>query len=449
MKKSITFITLSLLLFLFSFAAFSATVFEDNFSTADNFIQQGTATATITAEANKLSISNPIASSAIFKNDKSAIKALQDFTYTVTRIKSDTECNTSGIFFCIQDNGYEGYYFYIQENGIYSLKRLNIEGSSVSFTTLSSGKTSFSTDSLNVLTVSKSGNDISAFVNNEFLTKVSDSQFSQGNIGFIVGANENVKFSSLIVEDGTISGSERINFYDSFDDDLLKGWSIYTGEGTTNEQSSKLTITGAGTQGLRLYTSGTYSAAACTVITSFVSGDSASYYGIEFIGADSTVPNRFFKINAKRQYAVHTSTTGGTQKTNTNIKRDSDTLIITKDHKFIVNSEILDAETFSGSDNFRGVALYVGLGATIEFDEFRIVTDDSNPISHKPINFTSNSPEYEIGGTGIIYDIRGREVAKFEKSNYQNKINQLGAGQFFVISKNKEHMIKRAIINMK
>lgn len=127
MRRSITFTAITVIIMIYSFTAFSATVFEDDFSTSDNFIQQGGTSATITANGGKLSISNPTTNAAIIKNDKSAIKALQDFTYSVTRIKSDTDCNTSGIFFCIQDNGYEGYYFYIQENGLYSIKKLKIE----------------------------------------------------------------------------------------------------------------------------------------------------------------------------------------------------------------------------------------------------------------------------------------------------------------------------------
>lgn len=127
-------------------------------------------------------------------------------------------------------------------------------------------------------------------------------------------------------------------------------------------------------------------------------------------------------------------------------------IIVTKDHALIVNGELLNDKIFTTGGNFNAIALYAKPGVDISVESFSAAADNTPIlIPNSEVNYSNNNTEYEIGGTGIIYDIRGRQVATFMNSNFKNRLKNLGNGKFFIVAKDtkSQHMIRRAIINSK
>lgn len=442
MRKSITFATLVSTVLILSFAAFAGTVYEDDFSGSSiSWAEITPNNVPKDISSGKLSTSNSGGTLAILKHDDSNINKLTDFTYSVELEKVNGEVNTSGIMFCFPSTGIGGYQFYVREDGLFGLVRW--DGSTPTNLSVGDGRTSFRNAEKVKLTVSKSGSTISLFCDNEFLGSIVDATHSKGDICLIVGAGESVSFDNVRVTDDTKTGEIRTGFYDDFKGAELKtGWAKYSGNGTYSIEDSSISIS----NDIQLWTTGNYDAVACTMVVSYLSGDSTAFYGLNLVGQSGEL-GRTFVINAKKYFGVYSGT--GNAKVNSNITGTSDEIIITADHHLIVNGQMLDDVTFTSPGDFRGVALYAQPGVTARVEKVSFGNNESNPIAHKSIKFTGSTQEYEIGGTGLIYDVRGRQVAKFEKENYKNTLKELGAGQFFVIAKNKQHMIKRAIINVK
>lgn len=439
MRKGITFTALLVIVLFLSFAAFADAVYNDDFSGSLKWVDfAGTMSKEVRNE--KLFITNSGSNLGIIKHDDVNINSLTEFTYSVEVNQADS-LNASGLFFCLPATGLAGYQFYVQKDGVFRFIRW--DGTTPNYIDVGDGRTSFRNESKATLKVSKSGNTISLFCDDEYLGSVNDDNYASGEIGLVVGAGEAVEFDNVSVTNVAETGTLRSSFQDDFTDtDLKKGWRTLQGDGSYTKEDGSLTIS----NDIQLWTTGDYDAVACTVVVSYASGDSMGFYGVNLIGPNGG-SNRTFVVNAKKYFGVYSGS--GNAKTNSNIKGGDDTLVITSDHKFIVNGQILDDETFSTPGEFRGIALYAATGVTASVKSIRIGNSGTSPISHNNLKFNNSSQEYEIGGTGLIYDVRGRQVAQFEQSNYQNTLKELGTGQFFVISKNKQHMIKRAIINVK
>lgn len=443
MGKRIALSALLAIIMVFTFKTLAETVYEDSFDGSLKWVEITQTSTSKDNSSGKLHVNNSKQSLAILKHDDANINSLTEFTYSVDIEKSNNEVSSSGIFFCfnISNSGIGGYQFYIKEDGV--LGFVKWEGSSPTNMNLGDGKTSFRDKEKVKLTVSKNGNDMYFFCDDEFVGTINDASFPSGEICLTVGSGEELYFDNVLVTNQSVTGSPRTGFVDDFSSiDLRKGWQVYYGGGSYSKEDGSITIS----DDIQLWTTGDYDAVACTMVVSYASGDSMGFYGINLIGLNEK-PSRTFVINAKRYFGVYSGT--GKAGQNSNITGTDDTIIVTEDHHLIVNGAVLDDTTFTTGDQFRGVALYAAAGVTASVKSIKIGNDTSIPISHNNLKFNNNSKEYEIGGTGIIYDIRGRKVAQFEQSDYQNKLQSLGTGQFFVISKNKQHSIKRAIINVK
>jgi hypothetical protein len=136
---------------------------------------------------------------------------------------------------------------------------------------------------------------------------------------------------------------------------------------------------------------------------------------------------------------------------NSNINGTTDTFIITKDYEFIVNGTVLDDSTFTQGMDFNAVGIYADAGLSIEVDNFSAgIYDPTSPVKYHPYKgiYTHVKPSYILGGSGIIYDTRGRKVATFE-NGYKDKLRNLSSGPYLIVIPNggKNHVIRQAIIN--
>ncbi len=118
-------------------------------------------------------------------NDCLASPNFSDFAYQVqmTIVKGDG----GGIGFRIDNTKGSSYTFFIGQNGDYALWSFNNCGSNnCKFSELRSGSSPFINTGLgqsNLLAVVASGSTIDLYVNNHKIDSVSDSSFSQGQIG--------------------------------------------------------------------------------------------------------------------------------------------------------------------------------------------------------------------------------------------------------------------------
>ncbi len=373
-----------------------------------------------------------------------------DMTYSV-RLKVETSnAKGCGILLHMQ-NSLECYMFLITANNQYTFGKYKTVGTQLEFVTLAENFNSFITDSYNTLKISKSGNDMYLFVNNAFIEKITDSDFKEGDVGLFLGGGEKVSFDHALVTDEVEIGKAKTWFYDPFTDTDLNGWKQLAGSGTVKSEDGVLKVAPDSTA-VYLYTNGSYKDMPCTTVVTYKSGNKPAQYGIIFlyIKPRENVITYCYLINSSRQFSVFKIGDTYSPVANSNIHGTTDTLIVTKDYELIVNGFMLDDTTLSQGPNFNAAGIYVEKGVSVEFDEFRVGVWDGSAIKQQPNKgiFANARPSYILGGTGIIYDIRGRKVATFQEG-YKNKLKSLGAGPYFIVIPNggKNHIIRRAVIN--
>jgi hypothetical protein len=332
-------------------------------------------------------------------------------------------------------------------------------------TPISTDRCSFvNEDEANVLTVVKNGSQISLFCNGVFLEKVTDTSFSSGDIGITAARSEIVSFDHAILTDGISEGQPLTYFSDSFDDNKIRGWLFLAGSpNTVVEGQGALTISTGEVQTLLYTTNGNYESVPCTTVVSYTGGEKTSLYGIGFfeVRPSSTSVNGYhFLINANRSYVVYSTADVSIENPviNTNIHGTTDTLIVTKEYDFYVNGVKMTHKPMTGSFRFNGAGIYVrnlvsGKTVSVSYDNFRVGNFNGIGIKQKPVawNSSKTANAYVLGGVGLIYDIRGRQVATIKNSmRVEEQVKDLGAGSYVIITKgSKNHLLQRAIINVK
>ncbi len=420
-------------------------LFEDNFDNNDNWVVAiGQPTGTVSG--GKYTIQSNASSITLLKHSST----FSSFTYTVKMKIESANTQGCGVLFCMQDN-YASYMFCVMANKQYYFGRWEVVGTQVSFKTLVADWNSFLTDSDNIIQISKSGSDINLFVNGVYLTKVSDNTVGDGAIGLAVGSGEKASFDYACVTDDVKEGQANTWFSDDFEDSDLDGWRLLKGNGTVKAESGVLKIAPVDST-VMLYTNGAYKDMPCTTVVEYKDGNKALLYGILFldIKPSQTINSYYFFINGNRSYIVFSNSQSGTLKAHSDITGVKDTLIVTKNYEFIVNGTMLDDSTFSQGLDFNAAGVYVDPGLSIEFDDFSVGENTGTPIVHKPIKspVAAVKPSYILGGSGIIYDTRGRKVATFN-NGYRDKLKDLSAGPYYIVIPNggKNHIIRRAVIN--
>jgi hypothetical protein len=100
--------------------------------------------------------------------------------------------------------------------------------------------------------------------------------------------------------------------------------------------------------------------------------------------------------------------------------------------------------------DFNAAGVYVDPGVSVEFDDFSVGLNTGTPIINKPIKgiIAKAKPSYILGGSGIIFDTRGRKVATFQ-NGYKDELRNLSSGPYYIVIPNggKNHVIRRAVIN--
>jgi hypothetical protein len=135
---------------------------------------------------------------------------------------------------------------------------------------------------------------------------------------------------------------------------------------------------------------------------------------------------------------------------NSFIHGTTDTLVVSGDYSFYVNGHLLDDTTFSQGLNFNAVGLYVDSGASVEVEQFSAGINPGTAIARNSGRgvYAAGRPRYILGGSGIIYDTRGRKVATF-KNGYKETLKNLSTGPYLIVvpGRGSNQGIRQAIIN--
>ena len=423
---------------------YSGTLFEDDFTTADNWVTM-VGTPTITPGGGVVQVVSAANSQTILKNSTAFP---EKFTYSVQCKVNSFNNNVAGFMFCVQAD-IQGYVFYITGTRQFTLAKCIKSGTNYSFVTIFNGWNSFINPSGNELKVSKNGSETSLFCNGVLLTELSDTSFSSGSIGLYVGNSVDVSFDHALVTDEYNAGQYVNSFKDTFEDNNIFGWAPFNNNPATVKCEGGVLKISDVTQNLVLFTSGIYKNEPCTTIVKNTGGGKTSKYGINYLVIEPSVRAYYFWINANKNYAVSTGGSYTLLGPSTFVHGTTDTLIVTGDYKFMVNGNIVYDSVVNEGLSFNAVGLNIDSGLTLEFDVFR-AGDHIVPIIYtpdvKPL-YTKAKPSYLLGGVGIVYDIRGRKVATFQ-NGYKEKLKNLSSGSYYIVipNDNKNHIVRQAII---
>ncbi|MFP4418838.1 MAG: family 16 glycoside hydrolase [Chitinispirillaceae bacterium] len=444
-----------LIVFILVCIAKSDNLFEDNFDTDDQWV---TLFGDVTAEAQngRYVVENTGGSVAVLKHSAD----FSNFSYRVSFEALASSFANAGVIFCWDDDA-GGYQFTIGANKQFSLGKYTRDGNSFSPSTIDLGFNSFIKSSgSNELVISKSGSTIQISCNDVLLTEVEDPSFDSGDIGLVVNANETVSFDHVLVTDENVDVTPRYHFSDDFDDGDLYGWNTFVNAGTVENTGDALRLN-AGNQNARtiVYTDGQYQNAPVKVIVERESGSEDAFYGVMLLSQNVTMSDTsyargydafMFYINGAKQYAaLSTEVTSFSPRNSSNINGTVDTLEITADRQFVVNGDVLSGADFGdASYDFNAVALIADSNVTVSFDEFEAGTPASIAYRPQVKDKIPMKKQFELGGTGIIYDPRGREVARVNDNNYKHVLKNLGNGSFIIITKKngKHYPIRRAVV---
>jgi hypothetical protein len=450
----------------------SATVFEDSFDdarqTRDNWIVAYGNPQDTTVESGQFVVRSSAgdgASPTILTHDG----AFDDFTYSVRLSSLTQEYGNVGILFSWQ-NTFEGYMFIVTSNKQFMLLKYEREGNTVSPKRLLLEWNSFIADTDNELTVSREGDQINLFCNGVLLASHQDTSFKQGGVGLVVGANEAVAFEDAYVTDIPLPTTTKSYFSDNFEDGELFGWRVFTNAGTIDEDGGALTINTSDAQGTGstiLFTDGSYRDVPVRAVVTRTSGSTEAFYGLILVQnevsiADNSPVQSFdtsyvFQIRGDRNYGAYillTNTqTSFSPLQSSAIRGNTDTLEITADYKFVVNGDTLPNVSFGHGQDFNGVGLVVDPGVNVTVDEFSVGDSTTNVTHFRDIAQSGRRarPSYLLGGTGIIYDPRGRAIGQVKDgAKGADSLRNLGAGLYFVIRKDgSTYLGRKAIVNVK
>ncbi len=446
----------ALIVFLTVLAVNSAVLFEDDFNTDDEWVPRYGADYETRIEDGKYIVENRNSTLGIVQHSDE----FTDFTYTVSLQALTEGYRRTGVVFCWKDAG--GYEFTINSNQLFTFGKYVASGTSLNFESIKSGYNSFIDPAgENTLTVVKKGSDIQISCNGVPLARFVEPTFQSGDIGLVINAQETVSYDYVRVTDETESIAPKEYFSDDFNDGDLKGWNIFTQAGTIENRAGALHMN-AGTEASSniVFTSGQYKNAPVKVIVKHEGGSDSSFYGISLLSINTTPSSDglttdysafHYRISPQKYWAALSSNAESfSPQLSTDIHGDTDTLEITSDYRFIVNGDTLPEVDFGEPFDFNAVAFIAPSDMSVSFDEFEAGEPDPTPVIRKP-HVTDRIPkreQFELGGAGIIYDPRGREVARVNDQNYENVLNNLSNGSFIIITRKngKLHPIRRAVV---
>lgn len=437
-RKEIVLLIVSL-----AIASMASTLYENSFESTDGWVVMA-AQSTPSIVGNKMVVDNSVNSApSILLHNDNGVNSAPVFTFTTDLIFTDSSNERSGVLFCFDGVAITGYSLSISAQKQFSLVRW--DGGTP--TTIITDWNSFISDSLNTIKVSKIGNDISIFCNDEFLGKFTDKSYNSGDIALLIAPNSSVIYDNLLVTDKESYGVTRDSFADNFDDDTLAGWRVYSNNGTITEKNNQLDITTESGRTL-IYTNGYYKNASCSIVVKRTGSNKNGYYGIAFINIipDSAMGLRFFQINGNRSVKI-TEGNSYIPIKNSNITGDVDTITVTSNHTLKINGSIVDDSTFTDGGMFNGIAIISDSGVDVSVLSFKAQGEGAPiAINNNIINYQNSSIKSSIIG-GAVYDIRGRQVASFSSSNYRVAMKNLGAGQFFIVGKDRlGNLVSKSII---
>jgi hypothetical protein len=426
------------------------TIFEDNFDTDGKWVKAVGSQYNGKAENGIYTVEPEAEKNAFLKHVLPEDQQVSKFTYSVKFSSLSKGVDGSGLLFCWQED-FQGYTFYINHKKEYILgKWVKKSDTRNELEILEAYYFSHINESENILKVSKNGNEISLYCNGIFIYKVSDSQFSKGNIGLYVGQGEKIGFDHATLTNKPELDNPNISFTDSFDNSNLDGWVQLTGSGSIKAESGKLKIS-VTDEPVHFYTNGKYVNAPCTTIVSYKEGDKNSFYGISYVlmKPNTNINPSVFLINANKYFAVSSDNILIPQ-SHQAITGKTDTLIVNSQYHFIINGQVVyNKSAQDKGTEFNAIGYYIENNVSVEFDVFKTGYGISHIIKSEKFSLLFNKPSYFLGGMGIIYDSKGRKVATFD-DRYYDKLKALGTGPYIIIYKDKkDYIIRRAIINSK
>lgn len=423
-------------------------IFEDNFDSDKEWVQEAGSQYTGNVENGIFTVEPQVNTSLFLKHVLPEDQQISDFTYSVKFSSLSKGGFGSGFLFCCQED-FQGYLFFINDKKQYGFgKWIKNSSNGKELKTLESYYFSHIYEKENILKVSKNGDEFSLYCNGRFISKITDSQFSKGNIGLFVGQGDKTGFDYASLTNKPELDNPYISFSDSFEKSNLDGWVQLSGSGSIKAESNKLNVTVTDTSVL-FYTNGKYFNAPCTTIVTYKDGDKNNFYGISYVlmRPNSTITPCNFLINANKYFAVYSGNTFAPQ-THQAINGNTDTLIVNSQYHFIINGQVVDNKSIQDNGTeFNALGYYIQNNVSVEFDIFKASYDISHIIGSGKSSVLFNKPSYFLGGMGIIYDPKGRKVATFDK-RYQDKLKSLSSGPYIIIYKDKkDYIIRRAIIN--
>ncbi|MBD3316401.1 MAG: hypothetical protein GF344_11495 [Chitinivibrionales bacterium] len=443
----------------------AGTLFEDNFNSDDNWvkvtgnIEQSLENGTYVIE------NNDTQNGGVLRNDN----IFTDFTYSATFTCPTDRFSGTGILFCWSDT-YEGYMLTLSSGKMYALHKWTQDGAGYVPTLIKLGWNSFINTSHNVLTVSKEGGTINLFCNNVFLASVIDSTYSSGRTGLYVGPSDKASYDHALVTDSFQAGIAQNRFCDDFSDTPLVGWQLFTKGGTASIKDEALELSAIDAEGgAILLTHGSYRAAPVQVVVSRTEGDDG-FAGLILMKIDVTMSDQdpvrgydafVFATTAKggnrdRFYAAHRQSTNSpyefSPRQSSHINGTTDTLEITATYDFVINGDTMPDVDFGEGLDFNAIGLIADSGVIVTFDDFVAGESCSTVVvSDRQIQLLrQSSPSFVLGGTGILYDPRGRRVGRYEPRRIGASQARLAPGAYLAIPESgRGRRLRKAIIQVK
>ncbi len=433
--------------------------FDDEFSNTDNWNDGGT-DVEASASDGIMTVEAGSGGGFMLYTEK-----YSDFTYTVIQNCTTSGNNGVGLVFCFNQITNNYYTLMIYPGQQYVLRR-SYDGTQE---VIAAGYFSYIDRSgSNRLRVVKNGAEIAIYCNEYFVDAVTDQTLSEGWPGLILGGNEVVEYDRAICQTEINDNREYpTSFEDNFEDSDLYGWRAFSGSDDVTSGSGTMTIPASGGDTRTIYTDGDFSEGGVRAVINRTGGSDSSFYGITLMNTDveftseGSITQSYsayrFVISKSGNYAIYEMNTGGNFSYSsliTTVNEDGpDTLEITSDYNFMLNGQVLDKEIeVDNSAGFSAAGIYAESDVELEVSEFK-AGDSSTPVDYyaedredKVRRKSVQTKNYEIGGTGIIYDIQGRRVTEF-RNGYKEKLNDIQAGSYIIIGKDgiRKSVIRRVI----
>jgi hypothetical protein len=443
----------------------AATLFEDDFSSDDNWVHTPNSLERSLTNGTYV-VENTGTGPGVLRNDQT----FDDFTYSVTFTNLGEQLRASGLLFCWDGAAFEGYMLTLSSAKMFYLQRwvASGNGSATELDTL--GWHSFINTTGNVLTVSKQGSTINLFCNGAFLMSVTDDTYSSGGIGLYVGPSDKIAFDHAKVTDAFREGVAQSRFCDDFTDSGLEGWRRFTGAGSVTVRDEALEVSG-GDQGggTILLTDGSYRDVPVKVVVTRSGGDPDGFAGIILMDIDVLVGDQtaqsydsyVFSTTARggswsRYFAAHRLSSSErfsfTPQNSSHIHGTTDTLEVTATYDFVINGDTMPNIDFDSGLDFNTVGFIVDSGVVATFDDFQAGQSCPVPVAfERQIRLLpQRGPSYILGGTGILYDPRGRRVGRYPRARDGASPTRLAPGTYLVAPDSKRgRRLRKAIVEVR